>query len=664
MERKIRVVARRNMYIAVAVIAIIVVAGVGIALYVSTPTGGIKNPGKIIVDTAGDPQYLDPAIDYETAGGDVLQNCYETLLFYKLDSASQLVPVLCTDWNVSTNGLTYTFVLRHNVTFHDGSPFNASVMKWSLDRAVLMNNPDGPAWILNQLIRGGTTYTKSNMSTRTQVYEAALAYLAAGGVEYVDQYTLKIHVNYNDNGGAMGNLTFPAMPYGGTPYCIAYTVGSAVSYNFFDKNAGGKTADTSTDLETMSVAQYNHTYHSGADPATLRYDQGRGVAPNADNEYMNEHICGTGPYTLTEWTHATRIVMDAYSGYWGTAPKTSEVIINDITDFNSRKLRILSGDSDLTYWGAAYADQLIDLNTRTVLPAYASTINATVDLPTFTVDHIQFNEKKYLPSGVTGVINCANVNGTMSNATYTYHTTDGLVINASLNPFYYKDFREACALAYNYTAYITSMHGFVERLNGFIPAGMVCYSGPSDGVPVVTQDMAAAGVLFAKVNWTGTINYYYNTGNNARAQSALIFHDYIHTASGNRVTINVNPVTWPQFLGLMQARLCPVAHVGWAPDYADPDDYAIPYATTTGTFTHEIWFTNSTVDSQVVAGATSTNTTTRTAIYKDVTLTLNKNFVYLWVGQGLTFHVQRAWVHGWFFNQMFSGFIYSYLSKS
>ncbi len=49
-------------------------------------------------------------------------------------------PGLATEWEISDDGLTYTFTLREGVTFHDGSPFNAEVLKQNLDRP--LTEPD------------------------------------------------------------------------------------------------------------------------------------------------------------------------------------------------------------------------------------------------------------------------------------------------------------------------------------------------------------------------------------------------------------------------------------------------------------------------------------------------------------------------------------------
>ena len=47
---------------------------------------------------------------------------------------SEIIPALATHWDISDDGLEYTFYLREGVKFHDGTPFNADVVKWNYDR--------------------------------------------------------------------------------------------------------------------------------------------------------------------------------------------------------------------------------------------------------------------------------------------------------------------------------------------------------------------------------------------------------------------------------------------------------------------------------------------------------------------------------------------------
>ncbi|MDX6502046.1 MAG: peptide/nickel transport system substrate-binding protein, partial [Blastocatellia bacterium] len=50
--------------------------------------------------------------------------------------AKVVTPELAERWDISPDGKVYTFYLRKNASFHDGTPVNAKDVKWSFDRAV------------------------------------------------------------------------------------------------------------------------------------------------------------------------------------------------------------------------------------------------------------------------------------------------------------------------------------------------------------------------------------------------------------------------------------------------------------------------------------------------------------------------------------------------
>ena len=83
---------------------------------------------------AVEPTGLDPTIAAPVAIREVTwANLFEGLV--KLDRKGQVVPLLARSWTVSPDGLTYTFALRPNVTFHDGTPMTSADVKFSFDRA-------------------------------------------------------------------------------------------------------------------------------------------------------------------------------------------------------------------------------------------------------------------------------------------------------------------------------------------------------------------------------------------------------------------------------------------------------------------------------------------------------------------------------------------------
>ena len=65
--------------------------------------------------------------------GFVMATIYDGLIRYKPGTV-EVEPGLAKSWDISSDGLTYTFHLRNGVKFHDGTPFNAQRMIQTLDR--------------------------------------------------------------------------------------------------------------------------------------------------------------------------------------------------------------------------------------------------------------------------------------------------------------------------------------------------------------------------------------------------------------------------------------------------------------------------------------------------------------------------------------------------
>ncbi len=80
-----------------------------------------------------EPPSLDPTAEAAAAVDEVVySNVFEGLT--KFASDGSIVPGLAKSWDISEDGLTYTFHLNEGVTFHDGSAFDAEDVKFSLDR--------------------------------------------------------------------------------------------------------------------------------------------------------------------------------------------------------------------------------------------------------------------------------------------------------------------------------------------------------------------------------------------------------------------------------------------------------------------------------------------------------------------------------------------------
>ncbi|MGR3662283.1 MAG: ABC transporter substrate-binding protein [Paracoccaceae bacterium] len=81
-----------------------------------------------------EPPHLDPTSAAAGAIDSVVySNIFEGLTRFMGDGS--IVPGLASGWEISEDGLTYTFTLRDGVKFHDGTTMDAEDVKFSLDRA-------------------------------------------------------------------------------------------------------------------------------------------------------------------------------------------------------------------------------------------------------------------------------------------------------------------------------------------------------------------------------------------------------------------------------------------------------------------------------------------------------------------------------------------------
>jgi peptide/nickel transport system substrate-binding protein len=99
----------------------------------ASPSGG-----KLIYGLTLSPSGIDPHINASSELGIVLTSVYDTLVYRASASSratgNQFVPGLAESWEVSDDGLTYTFHLRHDVIFQDGTPFNANAVQANIER--------------------------------------------------------------------------------------------------------------------------------------------------------------------------------------------------------------------------------------------------------------------------------------------------------------------------------------------------------------------------------------------------------------------------------------------------------------------------------------------------------------------------------------------------
>ncbi|MCH7760727.1 peptide ABC transporter substrate-binding protein [candidate division TA06 bacterium] len=85
---------------------------------------------------------LDPADAYDYLSGNIIENVFDRLVRYQVGT-TEIEPSLATQWEISPDGITYTFTLREGVKFHDGTDLTPEAVKFSLDRARTLGGDPG-----------------------------------------------------------------------------------------------------------------------------------------------------------------------------------------------------------------------------------------------------------------------------------------------------------------------------------------------------------------------------------------------------------------------------------------------------------------------------------------------------------------------------------------
>ncbi|HUT87134.1 MAG TPA: ABC transporter substrate-binding protein [Candidatus Heimdallarchaeota archaeon] len=178
------------------------------------------------------------------------------------DATLALEGSIAESWDISADGMVYTFQIRPGITFWDGEKCDAHAVKWSLDRTLRLEGPEG-----------GVSLIKPYIDT----------------IEVVDDLTVKF------------NLTMPDAIF----------------------------LMRMTDMIAPSLI-----YSPKSSP---------------ENEFANGRFAGTGPYELIEYVPDQHVILKAYEGYFGPAPKTKNVIEKMYTDAATLRAALEAGDVDFVY---------------------------------------------------------------------------------------------------------------------------------------------------------------------------------------------------------------------------------------------------------------------------------------------------------------------------
>lgn len=105
---------------------------IAVLAFTSISIAAPRRGGTLRVGLDADPPNMDPHQSSAAVDRQVFQNLFDKLVDVNQDL--EIVPMLAISWTIAEGGRVYTFRLRPNVVFHDGTPFNAEAVKYNFDR--------------------------------------------------------------------------------------------------------------------------------------------------------------------------------------------------------------------------------------------------------------------------------------------------------------------------------------------------------------------------------------------------------------------------------------------------------------------------------------------------------------------------------------------------
>ncbi|MHA1989672.1 MAG: ABC transporter substrate-binding protein [Candidatus Hodarchaeales archaeon] len=597
----------------------------------------VVNPGTFTYETFATLNVIDPATNYDSFGNGINEQICETLVDFSGDSTN-LIGLLATSWTISNDGLQYNFTLRHGVTFHDGTPLNAYVMKYSIDRVHILNDPSGPSSLTAGYIKGGSAL----LALSDVDVSDAITYLEAGGVIAIDEFTLQI------------NLEKAFSPF---LSILRYRSMCAVSPAFIINN---KPLSYSTNINDniQGMVPLTDMLPGLTDWTKLGLDSGHesaisGVVPGgipntpAEHTYYATHGTGTGPYKLNSVT-VNEVKIEKNINWWNAAAFHADapdtVIWKTVSVSTTRYLDLQSGSADSADLTTSDRLQILENNVGIINKPYT-----VIDPTKFQVHQVNkfsntaafFNLDDTLPP-VAGVESPDSIYNASELEKYAFGTEKA----SPDNPFTSLLFRKAFALSMDYDAVInTAYAGLASRMEGAIPNGMFGHDDQliEEGLIPEFSPIDAKN-LFEQVGWKGALYIAFNSGNTIRKTISLLLKSTIE-AFDVGIYINVVEYIWPTYLDQINNGLLALYIFGWSASYPDPHDFVHPYFhSTNGHFAPLNKYFNPTVNSLIDQASNDCEPSERAQLYSWIERNASADIPLIYLTQSDTPLITKPWI--------------------
>jgi ABC-type transport system substrate-binding protein len=495
-------------------------------------SGNVVNPRTIVnmEASSGGTWTLDPSINY--IGSEPIINIYQTLLGYNYTSTTDLVPIIAesiptlANGGISSDYMTYTFHIRQNLRFSDGTAVTPWDVKYSFTRTMLFvaGSPPTPGWLISQFLV--PTDVDGNW---------LLDYANVNGAISID----------NTSSTVTFHLATPAPP--------------VVFFQIL--------------TSTLGCGVASHTWLESVGPKLVWSDAGfqdyqqYGELQNWVSAWRNGAV-GSGPYMIDYVANPDAIVLKANPEFTAVpgapAPTVNKIVIQYVADDSTRELSLQTGKADIAAISSsryAVASSMAQQGLIHILP-----------VPTMTLYWWNFNMEIYQ-------------SGTPSNP-YGNSVPPNFFVDLNMRKafFYAYNFQQYIDQILGNAVYNTK---FGTLYNGIIPEGMPGYVNYSY---LATYDMTKAHQYYNQTQWvqdrgwaSSGFTLALNVGQEdpiASAAAAMWAQSLEELAPPGQIHITIVPITDAEVTAYAVPHANPMAiysvGFGWAPDYPWPTDYTVP----------------------------------------------------------------------------------------
>jgi peptide/nickel transport system substrate-binding protein len=159
------------------------------ALVLSVMSVAAQDEKVLVIGHAEATDSLDPARGYTQTTGIVLKATYQTLLTFPDADASSVQPEVATSWEVSDDGLTYTFTLSDDIVFASGNPLTADDVVFSINRLKAIKG--NPAFLADNIASVAAVDPTTVTITLTAIDPSLLFRLPNSAFAIVDSVLVK-----------------------------------------------------------------------------------------------------------------------------------------------------------------------------------------------------------------------------------------------------------------------------------------------------------------------------------------------------------------------------------------------------------------------------------------------------------------------------------------